>query len=338
MGSHLVDELVGMGHEVSVIDNLSGGFIENHNEETALHIRDITDEESVAYVFSFVKPQLVFHLAAYAAEGLSPFIRRHNYMNNVVGSANVINESIKHKVEFFCYTSSMAVYGNQPAPFTENMDLRPIDPYGVAKAAVERDLEIAHQQHGLNYVVFRPHNVYGPRQNLGDPYRNVVGIWMRQIKNGEPLTIYGDGTQVREFTYIDDVTPYISRSYHHEYHLGRTFNLGLGEQIEINQLAEKVGALAGVYAQHKRLPKRHEVHSSYPSTDLFKNEFSPDRPMNLTSGLISMWDWAKDAPVRRSKLPEIEVREGLYPQWRELGKYGESIWGEYDAKEYWRNR
>jgi UDP-glucose 4-epimerase len=239
-------------------------------------------------------------------------------MNNVVGSANIINESIKHKVKFLCFTSSMSVYGDQPAPFTEDMELKPIDPYGVAKAAVERDLEIAYQQHGLKYVIFRPHNVYGPRQNLGDPYRNVVGIWMRQIKNGEPLTIYGDGTQVREFTYIDDVTPYIARSYQREYALNRTFNLGVGHLVSIKSLAEKVGAVAGVYAQHNHLPPRHEVKKSYPSTGLFKSDYGPRNPISLTRGLIKMWDWAKDAPIRQAKLPEIEVREGLYPYWEEI--------------------
>jgi UDP-glucose 4-epimerase len=319
MGSHLVDELVGMGHEVSVIDNLSGGFIENHNSESDLVITDITDHEKVAHVFNKYKPQIVYHLAAYAAEGLSPFIRRHNYMNNMVGSANIINQSIIHKVEFFCFTSSMAVYGNQKAPFTEGMDTIPIDPYGVAKAAVERDLEIAHQQHGLNYVVFRPHNVYGPRQNLGDPYRNVVGIWMRQIKNGEPLTIYGDGTQVREFTYIDDVTPHIASSYIGTYQHGRTFNLGLGCRVDVSGLAMFTYLAAGFNDYPvSYLPPRHEVHESYPSTSLFKNEFDPAPPTELTDGLDEMWDWAKDAPVRRSKLPEIEVREGLYPYWEDV--------------------
>jgi UDP-glucose 4-epimerase len=338
MGSHLVDELVGMGHEVSVIDNLSGGFIENHNSESDLYIDDITDHDRVAYIFKTHKPQIVFHLAAYAAEGLSPFVRRYNYVNNMVGSANIINQSIIHKVEFFCFTSSMAVYGNQKAPFTEGMELMPIDPYGVAKAAVERDLEIAYQQHGLQYVVMRPHNVYGPRQNLGDPYRNVVGIWMRQIKNGEPLTIYGDGTQVREFTCIDDVTPYIARSYHHEYHLGRTFNLGLGERMSIWDMAVAVIEATGLTCDLQILPPRHEVKESYPSTVHFKDKFSPSEQTGLVNGLAKMWDWAKDAPVRRSKLPEIEVRDGLYPQWQELGKYGESMWGEYNSKEYWRNR
>jgi UDP-glucose 4-epimerase len=169
MGSHLAQELLDMGHEVYVWDDFSGGFLENVPLNIKWQAMDITDNEQVAKWFSVIKPQLVYHLAAYAAEGLSPFIRRHNYLNNVIGSANIINECIKHDVEFLCFTSSMAVYGNQPAPFSEGAELLPIDPYGVAKMAVERDLEIAHQQHGLQYVVMRPHNVYGPKQNIWDP-------------------------------------------------------------------------------------------------------------------------------------------------------------------------
>jgi UDP-glucose 4-epimerase len=141
---------------------------------------------------------------------------------------------------------------------------------------------------------------------------------MRQIKNGEPLTIFGDGTQVREFTYIDDVTPYIARSYRREYRHGRTYNLGFGDKTNILGLAEAVSDASGEHQSIRWLPPRHEVHTSYPSTVLFRQEFSAKIKITLSSGLKAMWDWAKDAPVRRSKLPEIEVREGLYPYWEDV--------------------
>ena len=318
MGSHLADELVRMGHEVYGIDNLSGGSLFNVSEEVDYLVADICDTEKVEDYFREVQPKVVFHLAAYAAEGLSPFIRNYNYTNNVVGSANIVNACIKYDVKFLCFTSSTAVYGNQQAPFTEGMDTIPIDPYGVAKAAVEQDIRIAGQQHGLEYVIFRPHNVYGPRQNLGDPYRNVVGIWMRQIKNGEPLTIYGDGAQVREFTCIDDVTPYIARSYRKDYAIGRTFNLGLGHKTSIQGLAESVSMATEKHVKVVWLDPRHEVKESYPSTALFKAWFNPVQPTPLEEGLRKMWEWAKDEPIRQSKLPEIEVEAGLYPYWKEL--------------------
>ena len=318
MGSHLVDELVRMGHEVTVVDDLSGGFLENHNDESTLTIASITDTSMMDRVFRLYKPELVFHLAAYAAEGLSPFIRRHNYMNNVVGSANIINQCIIHKVKFLCFTSSMAVYGNQPAPFHEALELMPIDPYGIAKMAVERDIEIAGMQHGLQYVIMRPHNVYGPNQNIWDPYRNVIGIFMRQILEGKPLTIFGDGSQVREFTYIDDITPHIARVYRKDHDLTRTYNLGIGERVSVGVLAEMVCEVAGVHPHVQYMPPRHEVDNSYPSTGLFKRVFSPGEPTGLVNGLERMWAWAQEAPRKQSKLPEIEVRKGLYRQWENV--------------------
>jgi UDP-glucose 4-epimerase len=318
MGSHLARELLDMGHEVLVVDDLSGGSVENLPRWMAREVFDITLTRPLRWAFDKFQPQLVYHLAAYAAEGLSPFIRRHNYMNNVIGSANVINECIKHDVEFLCFTSSMAVYGDQPAPFHEGAELLPIDPYGVAKMAVEFDLEIAHRQHGLQYVVFRPHNVYGPNQNIWDPYRNVIGIWMSQILEGKPLTIFGDGSQVREFTYIDDVTPHIASSYIGTYPSGRVYNLGVGTKVNIKLLAEMVSTIAGVHHAPVYLPPRHEVANSYPSTDLFAREYSPGQAVALSEGLMRMWEWAQAAPKQRSTLPDIEVRKGLYPQWEDV--------------------
>ena len=325
LGSHLAQELServlssDMGHEVTVVDDLSGGFLENVPASANGYIRSITEEYYMGLLFADYKPELVYHLAAYAAEGLSPFIRRHNYMNNVIGSVNIINECIKHKVKFLCFTSSMAVYGDQPAPFSESAELQPIDPYGIAKMAVEMDLEIARQQHGLNYVIFRPHNVYGPNQNIWDPYRNVIGIFMRQIIEGKPLTIFGDGSQVREFTYIDDVIPHIARSYFFDNDTSRTYNLGIGEKVSIEVLAEMVSEVAGVHHAPVYCPPRHEVANSYPSTELFERQYSPGQPVTLADGLERMWKWAQTAPRQQSTLPEIEVRKGLYPQWEELG-------------------
>ena len=151
-------------------------------------------------VFREHRVRRVYHLAAYAAEGLSHFIRRFNYQNNLIGSVNLINASVNHDVECFVFTSSIAVYGPNQVPMHEELVPAPEDPYGVAKLAVEQDLRACHAQFGLPYVIFRPHNVYGERQNIGDRYRNVIGIFMNQIMRGEPMTIFGDGRQTRAFT------------------------------------------------------------------------------------------------------------------------------------------
>ena len=313
MGSHLADHLVGLGHEVYGIDDLSGGSIFNVSDEVEYFVGSILDTKKMHYWFRMVRPEVVYHLAAYAAEGLSPFIRNYNYTNNVVGSANVINACINYGVDHLVFTSSMAVYGDQIAPFEEDDFPQPIDPYGVAKAAVERDLVIARRQHDLGYTIFRPHNVYGPRQNINDPYRNVIGIWMRQILDGKPLTIYGDGEQEREFTYIDDVTPYLAM-----FHRGGTYNLGMGTVCTINRLAELVCKVTGAEPHFERLQPRHEVRRSYPDTSKFSRNFKPKSPTPLEEGLRKMWEWAKTSGQCGTKLPKVEVQSGLYPYWRKL--------------------
>src|SRR5262249_11839402 len=150
------------------------------------------------------RPDYVFHLAAYAAEGLSPFIRSFNYQNNLVTTAALVSASVNYNVKRFVFTSSIAVYGDQLPPFDELTPRRPADPYGIAKAAAEDDLILASREFGLSYTIFRPHNVYGERQNLNDPFRNVIGIFMRQCLQGLPMTVFGDGEQLRAFSYVDD--------------------------------------------------------------------------------------------------------------------------------------
>ena len=210
IGAHVVNHLIKMGHEVIVLDDLSGGFEDNINSAAIFVKGSVTDHELLKELFEKHKFDYVYHLAAYAAEGLSHFIRRFNYNNNLIGSINLINESIRHKVKCFVFTSSIAVYGAGQLPMKESLIPQPEDPYGVSKYAVELDLKTAHEMFGLNYVIFRPHNVYGEYQNIGDRYRNVIGIFMNQLMKGMPLTVFGDGTQTRAFSYIDDVAPYIA--------------------------------------------------------------------------------------------------------------------------------
>jgi len=212
VGSHVARHCITLGHQVVVLDDLSGGF-RDHVPEGAVFVEgSILDTALLSRLFDDYRFDYVYHLAAYAAEGLSHFIRRFYYTNNVIRSVNLINESIKHDVECLVFTSSIAVYGHLQPPFREDMTPQPADPYGIAKYTVEMDLRAARDMWGLNYVIFRPHNVYGEHQNLGDRYRNVIGIFMNQIMGGEPLTVFGDGTQTRAFSYIDDVAPMIAKS------------------------------------------------------------------------------------------------------------------------------
>jgi len=228
IGSHTAKHLLSMGHEVIILDDLSGGYIENLPNGVRFIKGSITDNELVQYLFATEKFDYVYHEVAYAAEGLSHFIRRFNYENNLIGSINLINEAVKNEIKCFVFTSSMSVYGSNPTPFTENMPLMPEDSYAISKYAVERDILAAHAMFGINYIIFRPHNVYGENQNTGDRFRNVIGIFMRQITENMPMTIFGDGTQTRAFSYIDDVAPYIANSITNPKALNQIINIGGG--------------------------------------------------------------------------------------------------------------
>src|SRR5690349_13768823 len=263
IGSHVAKHCLSAGHEVVILDDLSGGF-EDHIPAGAKFVKgSITDEKLVAKLFQEYKFDYVYHLAAYAAEGLSHFIRRFNYTNNLIGSVNLINESVKHDVKCFVFTSSIAVYGPGQLPMTEDMVPTPEDPYGVSKYAVELDLKAAHEMFGLNYVVFRPHNVYGENQNIGDRYRNVIGIFMNQIMQNKPMTIFGDGTQTRAFSYIDDVAIPIAKSVARPKSYNQVFNVGADKPYTINELVHVVGRHFDASPQVKHLQERNEVAHAY---------------------------------------------------------------------------
>ena len=186
MGSHVAEHLLRQGHDVVVLDDLSGGFEPNVPEGTTFVRGSILDHGLINDLFERHRFTYVYHLAAYAAEGLSHFIKRFNYANNLIGSVNLINASVNYDIKCFVFTSSIAVYGSGRSPMSEEMNPIPEDPYGVAKLAVEQELRISHEMFGLESIVFRPHNVYGERQNIGDRYRNVVGIFMNQLLRGSP--------------------------------------------------------------------------------------------------------------------------------------------------------
>src|SRR5579863_9959648 len=240
IGSHVAEHLLRMGQDVVVLDDLSGGFIENVPKNATFVEGSILNHELIDELFRANSFTYVYHLAAYAAEGLSHFIKRFNYENNLIGSVNLINASVNNDVRCLVFTSSIAVYGAGQVPMTEEMVPIPEDSYGIAKLAVEKELQISHEMFGLDYVIFRPHNVYGERQNIGDRYRNVVGIFMNQLMKGEPMTIFGDGEQQRAFTHVRDVAPIIAASGELAAARNQVFNVGADVPHTVNQLARIV--------------------------------------------------------------------------------------------------
>ena len=324
IGSHVAQRLLLAGHDVVVLDDLSGGFRENLPGGCEFVEGSVVDSARVDRLFKVREFAYVFHLAAYAAEGLSHFIKRFNYTNNLIGSVNLINAAVNAgTVKCFVFTSSIAVYGRNQVPMSEDMVPQPEDPYGIAKYAVEQDLRESLEMFGLNHVVFRPHNVYGERQNIGDPYRNVIGIFMRQILRGEPMTIFGDGSQTRAFTHIDDVAPVIAACIERPATWNQVYNIGSEEPRSVLDLAHRVAAAMG--QERPRIlhaEARNEVLSAYSTHEKVKARFGDlIRNVSLDEGLRGMALWARNARIgagRRFK--GIEVEKNMPPTWRKLAE------------------
>jgi UDP-glucose 4-epimerase len=320
IGAHVVNELIAKGHKVVVVDDLSGGFEDYVNENAIFKKGSVYDDRFITQLFSEHKFDYVYHLAAYAAEGLSHFIRRFNYNNNLVGSINLINECIKHKVKCFVFTSSIAVYGAGQLPMAEDTTPMPEDPYGVSKYAVELDLKSAHEMFGLNYIIFRPHNVYGEYQNIGDRYRNVIGIFMNQLMQGKPLTVFGDGNQTRAFSYIKDVAPYIAGCVNIPAAYNQVFNIGADQEYTVNELAKTVMKVMEIQGEIRHLPARNEVVNAWSDHSKAKKVFgiAEGTFTSLEVGVRKMAEWAKKAGARESsRFSNIEIMEKLPGVWLE---------------------
>jgi UDP-glucose 4-epimerase len=316
MGSHVAERLLMSGHQVVVLDELSGGFVE-HVPGRAIFVRgSILDEALIDRLFRKYNFRNVYHLAAYAAEGLSHFIKRFNYQNNLIGSVNLINAAVNCDVECFVFTSSIAVYGAGQVPLTEDMTPIPEDSYGIAKLAVEQELKISGEMFGLNYVIFRPHNVYGERQNIGDRYRNVVGIFMNQVLRGEPMTIFGDGTQMRAFTHISDVAPLIAESVDYPAARNQIFNVGADVPYTVNDLAKIVAESMSSECRTVHLDPRREVKVAFSDHSKAENMFGKRNKTPLEMGIHAMAEWVKKHGARESSVFEnVEVTKNLPLSW-----------------------
>ena len=320
MGSHVAAHALKMGARVTGVDDLSGGFLDNLPAGTEFVKCSVVDRDALNCVWRKHGPfDYVYHLAAYAAEGLSHFIRSFNYQNNVIGSINIVNECLRNDVKCLVFTSSIAVYGANQLPMTEDLTPAPEDPYGIGKYAVELDLAAAHRVFGLNYVIFRPHNVYGEHQNIGDPYRNVIGIFMNQVMRGEPLTIFGDGTQTRAFSYIDDVAPILARAPYEPSAYNRVFNIGADAPYSVLELARTVCENFGVQPDIRHLPARNEVQHAFADHSRVRAAFGVRDTTTLATGVARMAAWARQVGPRVPiPFSGIEVDRGLPSSWRRL--------------------
>ena len=300
------------------IDDLSGGFIDNVNKEVTFYVGNLLNDDLMNRIFTENKIDYVYHFAALAAEGLSPFIRSFNYTNNLVATSKVVNQCIKHKIKRLVFTSTMAVYGHGKPPFDESHIPNPVDPYGIAKYACEMDIQVAGEQHGLDWCIIRPHNVYGLKQNIWDKYRNVLGIWMYQYMNQEDMTIFGDGMQKRAFSYIDDCLEPLWKAAIDKQASKEIINLGSSKFYTINEASSILKEVIGkedtnfIYKE-----ARHEVKDAHPTWTKSELLLNYKDNTSLKEGLTQMWEWAQKQPKRERFIwKQYELENGLYSFWK----------------------
>ena len=324
LGSRLADWIIenkGDEYQVIGVDDLSGGFEENIHPDVKFWQMDLVNHP-IENIFEAHKIDYVYHFAAYAAEGLSPFIRGYNYDNNLKATARLVNECIKANVKRLVFTSTLAVYGHgYGGIFDEKQQQAPIDPYGVAKYACEMDIQIAGEQHGLDWCIIRPHNVYGIKQNIWDKYRNVLGIWMFQHLNKQPITIFGDGNQTRAFSYIDDSLEPLWNAAIRPEASKEIINLGGIEEYSILDasvtLKNVIGKDTGKRPETVFMEARHEVKHSIPTYQKSVDILGFEHKTDLEAGLTEMWKWAKQQPMRdRFVWPSYELEKGIYSFWK----------------------
>jgi UDP-glucose 4-epimerase len=310
LGSHLVDVILAHGHEVYGISRT------NRNENSQCHncCLDLRDTSQVGIAIKSIAPEVVFALAANAAEGKSFYSPIDTTTNNINVFFNTLVPSIQAgRLKRFVFTSSIAVYGSISVPYREDDIPKPQDIYAVSKLAIEDSLRIMSRIHGFEFVIVRPHNVFGPRQNMKDPYRNVVTLFMNHILRQEPYAIYGDGEMRRCFSYVKDVVEAI---YHCGFKgvAGMTLNIGSDLDWSINQLSNTVQKISGYSVSPRYLPDRvREVHTAIADHTLSKAVIGySDTP--LEEALRETWNWAKEHGPQEYCYTELELPHNSIPK------------------------
>lgn len=308
MGSHLVDNLIARNLEVYGVDDLSGGFKRNIHPQSTFTQLDLRDTEATARYIEDVRPELVYHLAADATEGRSQFTPIQCTQRNYLAYLNVLVPAIRSGMKKMVLTSSMSVYGSQQPPFSEDMPRVPEDVYAIAKTSMERVTEILSEVHEFQYSIVRPHNVYGPRQNIRDPYRNVVGIFINCLLSGKSFYIYGNGQQKRAFSYIGDVIPALAEAGFTEAANREIMNVGPREEYTIEELAAVIiddffaGGPAPKEMRPIYLPDRPlEVKEAYCTVEKAERLLGFRTTVTLRDGIHEMIAWARELGPQQPK-------------------------------------
>ena len=288
LGSYIAEAFLKLDYQIVGIDNLIGGELSNIPEGVEFYELDLNNLESINDIFTGV--DIVVHTACAPHEGLSVFSPAFVTQNTFQITANVLSASARANVKKFVYMSSMARYGSQETPFTEDMTPMPQDPYGIAKYASEMLVRNVCNTHHMDFVILVPHNIIGPRQKYDDPFRNVASIMInRALQKKQPI-IYGDGEQVRCFSFIEDLIDPITNACLNNSVNGQVINIGPDDEFTtINELAKKICDYIGlhfdpIYLQHR--PQ--EVKVATCSSEKSKNLLNYKKTIDLDQGLQKM--------------------------------------------------
>ena len=318
LGSHLADNLIKKGYNVIGIDNMIGGDLDNVNPKVQFTNLDCCDLDKLNTLCKGV--DYIFHCAATAHEGLSVFSPYEITKNNFLATVSVVTAGINNKVKRIIYCSSMARYGNQKTPFTEDMKTRPADPYGVSKVAAEDVLKMLCNLNKIEWVIAVPHNIIGPKQRYVDPYRNVVSIMLNRILQGKRPIIYGDGKQKRCFSYIDDCISCLISMMDSKKVLGQVINIGPDEEfISINQLAEICSNVTGSNLEPEYYPDRPlEVKLATCSSDKARKLLNYKTTISTYDAIKKTYEYIKlKGPKDFNYNINIEINNDLTPiTWR----------------------
>lgn len=317
IGSHLVDKLVEAKHQVFIIDDLSGGKKGNVNQKAKLFICDLRDSQKADKAIKEIRPEIVFHLAANAAENKAQFSPIDITSRNWNTFINTLVSSLQAGMKRIIVTSSIAVYGSLQTPFKETDKPEPEDLYGVSKLAMEEALKILSKVHKFEYVITRPHNCYGPRQNMNDPYRNVVTIFMNALLKGMPYYIYGDGKQRRCFSFIDDVVNAIFKCGFGNFN-AMTFNIGADKDYSINELSKTIQQVTGINIPPVYLDERpQEVKEAVADHTQAKKYLGYKDKTSLSEGIKATWKYAKQLGPQEYIYDRVELDSPMLPKnWR----------------------
>lgn len=281
VGTNLVKALKEKGHTVYGLD-LENGY-------------DLRDEKLVDKVIGEIKPEFVYHLAAYAAEAMGQVSPVDMTQRNIGIFVNVLKASINSGMKKFLYTSSISVYGESDKPYDEEDVCNPTDIYGVNKLACEQILKILAKVHKFEYVIFRPHNLYGPGQKMNDPYRNVVALFLRRLIENQSYLLYGEGKMRRAFSYVEDVVDIMVECLNHS---GITFNIGTSKDISIKDLSDMLIRLTGEEVPIENKEIRPQEIMMFLADHKIQDKLFNYKETPLEEGMKKTIEWVKSQQLK----------------------------------------